>query len=201
MPKFAPVLPLFLLLTRPAWAEGGFADPPGAPLVVQDRAPVELAEPLPHDVPISTVRLGVGPGLRVAESATDGGLGATLDIGSGAVGVRASGTFVRVGSDEGLSQYGGDLWIDFGVGRRLHPIVGAGAGVARLNHVEADGSADASSYGVGTLRGSVEYVLPVERADARAGIDAVGSVPAVQGRGAPDVGPWLLVTARVGIGF
>jgi hypothetical protein len=44
-------------------------------------------------------------------------------------------------------------------------------------------------------------VLPVESADARAGIDAVGSVPAVKGQRAPDVSPWLLLTARVGIGF
>ena len=199
--KFAAALPFICLLARPALAEPGFAEPPGAPLAVEDRAPAPLVDPVPDDVVPSSVRVSIGPGLRVSERTTDGGLGAALDIGSGAVGARLSGTFIRVGSDEGLSQYGADLWIDFGVGRRLHPIVGAGAGVARMNHAAADGSVDASSYGVGTLRGSLEYVLPVERADARAGIDAVGSVPAIHGRGAPDSGPWLLVTARVGIGF
>jgi hypothetical protein len=199
--KFAAGLPFICLLARPALAEPGFAEPPGTPLVVEDRAAAPPLDPVSDEVVASSVRVSIGPGLRVSESTTDGGLAAALDIGSGAVGARLSGTFIRVGSDEGLSQYGGDLWIDFGVGRRLHPIVGAGAGVARMSHAAADGSVDASSYGVGTLRGSLEYVLPVERADARAGIDAVGSVPAIQGRGAPDSGPWLLVTARVGIGF
>jgi len=201
MPKTSLVFSLFLLWPEPVLADPGFAEPPGAPVVVNDRAPVELAEPEPDFVSSSSVRLSVGPELRVSESATDGGLGAALDVGKGAIGVRVSGSWVRVGSDAGLSEYGGDLWIDFGAEQRLHPIVGAGAAVARLNHRAPDGSIDSSSYGVGTLRGSLEYVLPVERADARAGIDAVGSVPAIQGRSAPDVSPWLLVTARVGIGF
>jgi hypothetical protein len=100
-----------------------------------------------------------------------------------------------------LSQYGADLWVDVAAGHRLHPLVGAGAGVARLGETTPDGSHQAWTYGVGTLRGSLEYLLPVERADARAGIDAVACVPAIQATHAPDVTPFLLLTARVGIGF
>jgi hypothetical protein len=202
MPKITRLVPVFCLLTRPVFAEPGFAEPPGEPFVPRDQAPTELSEPPPFEaVAASRVRASVGPGLRVSEAATDGGLTAAIDLGSGAIGARASGSWVRVGSDAGLSQYGGDLWIDFGAGQRLHPIIGAGAAVARLNHQAADGGTQASSYGVGLLRGTLEYVLPVESADARAGIDAVGSVPAVKGQRAPDVSPWLLLTARVGIGF
>jgi hypothetical protein len=202
MTRFAYLTPLVCLLARPVAAEPGFAEPPGEPLVARDQAPPEFSEDVPLDETVaSSVRVSVGPGLRISEHATDGGLAAAIDVGSGAIGARATGSWVRVGSDVGLSQYGGDLWIDFGSGRRLHPIVGAGAAVARLNHREPDGSVEASTYGVGILRGSLEYVLPVERADARAGIDAVGSVPAVQSRSAPDISPWLLVMARVGIGF
>ncbi len=202
MPKISQLVPLVCLLTRPAFADPGFAEPPSEPVVIRDRVTVEEPEPEPfEDLRASSVRVSVGPGLRVSEAATDGGLVAAIDVGSGAVGARASGSWVRVGSDVGLSQYGGDIWVDFGGERRLRPIVAAGAAVARLNHREADGSVETSTYGVGLLRGSLEYLLPVERADARAGIDAVGSVPAIQGRRAPDRSPWLLVTARVGIGF
>jgi hypothetical protein len=202
MTRFAYLTPLVCLLARPVAADPGFAEPPGEALVARDHAPAEFPEAPPIEETVaSSVRVSVGPGLRVSELATDGGLAAAIDVGSGAIGARAAGSWLRVGSDVGLSQYGGELWIDFGTGRRLHPIVGAGAAVARLNHREPDGRLDASTYGVGILRGSLEYVLPVERADARAGIDAVGSVPAVQSRSAPDISPWLLVTARVGIGF
>jgi hypothetical protein len=108
---------------------------------------------------------------------------------------------VRVGSDRGLAEYRAELFIDFGADKRLHPILGAGAGVARLDSAGPDGSLDTSTYGVGILRGTLEYVLPVNDADARAGIDAIGSVPAIHEKGAPDPGPWLSLVARVGIGF
>jgi hypothetical protein len=205
MTRTLPLLVLLTLLPRLASAQE-FADPPeGRPV-----------DPFPGDSPQadpsgeiaadfvpepSTVRLSVGPVLRVAKVATDGGLVAAADIGSGPAGVRFSGSWVRVGSEAGLAQYQGELFIDFGADRRLHPIVGAGAGVARLGTREADGTTRLSTYGIGVLRGTVEYVLPVERADARVGIDAVGGVPAVQSKNAGDALPWLLFSARVGVGF
>jgi hypothetical protein len=98
-----------------------------------------------------------------------------------------------------MSAYSAELWIDFGVGSELHPVIGAGAGVARLNPANAD--SQASTVGIGTLRGSLEYVLPVAGADARAGVDLIGNVPAIRGSGADDVGAWLLGVARVSVGF
>jgi hypothetical protein len=183
-----------------------FAEAPGTPLEpvqapAHDRE-LQREEELAVDfVPSSSLRVSVGPVLRVARGLTDGGLAAAVDIGSGAAGARLSGSWVRVGSDVGLAEYRGELFIDFGADRRLHPIIGAGAGVARLGTPESDGTTKTSTYGVGVLRGTVEYVLPVERADARVGLDASASVPAIQGKGANDASPWLLFTARVGVGF
>jgi hypothetical protein len=201
-----PLAFLFLALLYPCRANAQeFAEPPRAPLErveapPSDRAPAE--EEIAIDfVPSSSLRVSVGPVLRVAKGLTDGGLAAAVDIGSGAAGARLSGSWVRVGSDVGLAEYRGELFIDFGTDRRLHPIVGAGAGVARLGSREADGTTQISTYGIGVLRGTVEYVLPVERADARVGLDASASVPAIQGKGATDASPWLLFAARVGVGF
>jgi hypothetical protein len=199
MRKISAFFAIAAAVSRPAAAEPGFAEPPGEVLVAADAPPAER-EP-EHYVEGSTVRVSVGPGLRLSKSATDGGLAAALDFGSGPVGGRFAGTWIRAGSDAGLSEYQGELWVDFGAGKRLHPILGAGAGVATLAHEEADGSLNESTYGVGVLRGTLEYVLPVERADARAGVDVVGSAPAVHPHGAPDPGAWVVLSARVGIGF
>src|SRR5689334_20643023 len=73
------------------------------------------------------LRLGVGPALRVARDGTAGGLDVSLDVGARAEGGRLSATWIRAGSDRGLSQYTAELWVDFGAQRRLRPIIGAGA--------------------------------------------------------------------------
>ncbi len=198
-----PLALLSLLLFSRAAAAQEFAEPPGGPLLPSEPptdAPfVETRPDPPADS--STLRVSVGPVLRVARTTADGGLAAALDVGSGPAGARFTGTWVRVGSDEGLSEYRGELFIDFGSERRLHPIVGAGAGIARLGSPGPDGTPVIATYGVGVLRGTLEYVLPVSRADARIGIDASGSVPAIQAKSAANAGPWLLFTARVGVGF
>lgn len=201
-----PALLTFVLFLSPPAMAQPFAQPPGAPLEqvelpAQDNVPPREEDLAIDFVPSSSFRLSVGPVLRVAKGLTDGGLSAAVDVGSGAAGARLSGSWVRVGSDVGLAEYRGELTIDFGADRRLHPIVGAGVGVARLGTRASDGSTRMSTYGVGVLRGTVEYVLPVERADARVGIDASASVPAIQGKGAADASPWLLLGARVGVGF
>ena len=186
-------------LTRPAAAQP-FATPPDA-----SQPPDALEGEPPRGEngaePLSTVRVSVGPALRVSQQAADGGLAAAVDLGSGPAGARISGTWVNVGSDRGLAEYRAELVIDFGAEKRLRPILGAGAGVARLDHAEEDGSVETATYGVGVLRGTLEYVLPVNGADARAGIDAIGSVPAIHEKGQGDPGAWLMLVARVGIGF
>jgi hypothetical protein len=151
--------------------------------------------------PTSTVRVSVGPALRVSQDAADGGLAAALDFGSGPAGARVSGTWVNVGSDRGLAEYRAELVIDFGAEKRLRPILGAGAGIARLDRAEPNGTLETATYGIGVLRGTLEYVLPVSGADARAGVDAIGSITAIHEKGASDPGAWLSLVARVGVGF
>jgi len=204
---FAAVLGGAALLLAPAAAraESGFADPPGysEPPQNQDlpqsEADPQHFEPLESDR--STFRLSTGPALRASSERADGGFGAALDIGAKAAGARFTGTWVGVGSHHGLSQYDAQLWLDFGQGQRLHPILAAGAGLARLEFADAAGATRNATIGVGTLRGSLEYVLPIQEADARAGLDIEGALPAIRGQDAPDVGGWVLVSARVGIGF
>jgi hypothetical protein len=191
-----------LAFSTPAAAQP-FATPPGErePPAADGDAVREPASELESSVEPSTVRVSVGPGLRVSKDAADGGLAAAVDIGSSAAGARLSGAWVRVGGERGLAEYRAELFIDFGVERRLHPILGAGAAVARLDRARADGSLETGTYGLGVFRGTLEYVLPVEEADARAGIDAIGSVAAIHGKGDSDPGAWLLFVARVGVGF
>ncbi len=196
-----------------ALAEDGFASPPGyADPPERDHRDYREArdKPPPDDDARSardfepresSLRVSTGPTLRAMSSHADGGFGAALDIGPRAAGVRFAGNWVRTGSDRGLSQYDAQLWIDFGASERLHPILGAGAGVARVESTNGTGGTNAATVGIGVLRGTLEYVLPIREADARAGIDVAGALPAIRGTDAPNVDGWVLVTARVGIGF
>ena len=194
---------LALAVPSLAHAASGFATPPG------DSPPDDTALPWAGPAPRSpdfepepsALRLSTGPVLRATSERADGGFAAAIDVGAKAAGARFAGSWVRTGSDRGLSQYDGQLWIDFGVEERLHPILAAGAGLARLEYRDASGALQASTVGIGTLRGSLEYVLPIREANARAGLDVEGALPAIRGMDAPNVNGWVLVSARVGIGF
>jgi hypothetical protein len=203
--KLAAPLTLFAcLFPRLAAADPGFAAPPlSAPLVTErsnwDARDGRNAEP--RGEPNSTVRVNVGPGLRVSGQEPEGGLCVALDVGARAAGVRASGAWLRASADRGMSEYAAELWIDFGAGQQLHPILAAGAGVARLDARDAGGAETTVTLGVGVLRGSLDYVLPISAADARVGVDLVGSVPATPGGASVDSRPWLLTALHVGVGF
>jgi hypothetical protein len=199
---------LLACLTSSTAALAQFAEPPDQPIIARGNDPEPLRDSYDRDandyyyLPRSTLRLNVGPALRVSENSPDGGLSAALDIGERAAGVRLSGAWVRVGGNHGLQQYGGELWIDFGEGKRLHPILGAGAAVARLDRQDpVTGDLETSTLGVGVLRGTLQYLLPVPSTDARAGIDVIGSVPAIRGSDDAPSSPWLLIVATVGVGF
>jgi len=209
---FAALVSAFALFCPAlAHAASGYASPPGDFQRTDDELP-RPDEPPPRsdDVPPraddfepeeSALRLSTGPVLRATREHADGGFTAAIDIGARAAGARFAGSWVRTGSDRGLSQYDGQLWIDFGAEQRLHPILAAGAGLARLEYADALGAVHASTIGIGSLRGTLEYVLPIREANARAGLDIEGALPAIRGTDAPDVNGWVLVTARVGIGF
>jgi hypothetical protein len=172
-------------------AQSGYARPPDG--AWQNPTYVE-----PSD---STFRLSIGPALRIDSHRAHGGLVTALDIGARAAGARVSGAWARVGSEGGLSQYTAELWVDFGAERRLRPIVAAGAGLARLDEAGADGSLHTWTVGLGVLRGTLEYALPVTGADARVGVDVQAALPAIRGSAPAEVEGWLVAMARVGVGF
>jgi hypothetical protein len=184
-----------------------FATPPSDNAVVAtsraDRfTSFEDYEPAPR---ASFVRFFVGPAGKVDAASASPGLIAAVDLGRGPTGFRLSGAWLDVGADRGLSQYTGELTIDFGGRSRLRPVVGAGGGVARTSSsVREDGSLDTSSgatLGIGTLRAGLGYRLPLDDADARVALDVTGALPAIRTDSAPEITPWVLTSITVGIGF
>src|SRR5262249_47218351 len=147
---------LAYLPAGPALAQ--FARPPGdEALVTDDSAPRDeppREEPAYRAPSRSTVRVNIGPALLVKPATP--GLLAALDLGRRAVGARFSGAWLNAENKGGLAQYGAELWIDFGAGSELHPVVGAGAAL-----VNGEQTGQSESSGAGTLRGAIEYELPV----------------------------------------
>jgi len=188
----------------------GFATPPhphdGGAMVATSHSerllfPGDL-DPSPRP---SLVRVLVGPAGKVDARSASPGLLAAMDIGRGPTGFRFTAAWLDVGSDHGLSQYTGELTLDFGGLSRLRPVIGAGGGVARKSSsVREDGSLDTSTgatLGIGTVRAGLGYRLPFEEADARVTLDVTGALPAIRTDHAPDVTPWALASLTVGIGF
>jgi hypothetical protein len=190
------------VLLGAAQARAEFAGPPDSPdspyrLHDPNRAdppPMDgRAEPwdAPLDAPTSTFRFHVGPAVLIQPASP--GLFTALDIGQHAVGARVSASWLRAESAQGLSAYTAELWIDFRHRYELHPIVGAGAS---LLHGGALGPHD--SAGAGTLRGALEYELPIADADARLSLNLIAFVPAI---GTERTRPWTLAALMVGAGF
>src|SRR5437899_5857014 len=112
---------ILLTFAGQAQAQGRYARPPDGPVsgrtlpadgYAHPPAPDDGWEYPPPPGPESTVRVSVGPALRVGADHTHGGLVTLVDIGSKAAGGRLSGTWSHVGSDGGLSQYTAELWVD-----------------------------------------------------------------------------------------
>lgn len=150
---------------------------------------------------LSVFRFHIGGAGRILEDEVTPGFMTALDIGRGPAGFRASGMWLRVGSDEGVAQYTGELTLDLGGRSSWRPVLGAGAGLARYYEQEPTDETDAKSLGIGLLRVAVEYRVPVEGTDTRAGLGAMGVLPAIRADDAPDINPWLVVMATVGVGF
>jgi hypothetical protein len=152
---------------------------------------------------LSWFRLHVGGAGRLASDGLTPGMLTALDFGRGPAGFRASAAWLRVGSDDGLAQYTGELTLDLGGRSRWRPIVGAGAGLARTYRVDDTGArtSGGSSLGIGVLRLALEYRLPLEDVDARVGAHAIGTLPAIRGDNAPDLDPWLIGALTIGVGF
>lgn len=151
---------------------------------------------------LSLFRFHVGGAGRILEDEVTPGIMTAMDIGRGPAGFRATGMWLDVGSDGGVAQYTGELTLDLGGRHSWRPVVGAGAGLARYYEPEPDGDGtDAKSLGIGLLRVAIEYRIPVEATDTRAGLGVIGVLPAIRAHDAPDLDPWVIVAASVGVGF
>lgn len=180
-----------------AHAQVAYAEPPRELAAEPFYEPARTAD---DDRP-AAVRAALGPAVRFGQDTPRGGFAAVLDVGAGAAGARLSSAWVDVGGSAGLSQYGLELWIDFADGNPIHPVLAAGAALARVQTRAENEDTETHSLGVGTVRGSLEYALPVMGADARAGIDLTGCIPAIRSSEAPRADAWALLVLRVGVGF
>ncbi len=160
------LLAAFLISSIPAVAAAQpFAEPPDGdqPIVASGRPydsydhPYAPPEPYPYYGPHSTVRIHTGPVMRISDDPVAGGLFAAINVGEKAAGVRFSGAWVRVGGSRGLSQYAGELWLDFNHLGPLHPILGAGAGASVVELDDGAGGTKNHTIGVGLLRGTLQY--------------------------------------------
>jgi len=206
--KAALLSALVLGLPTPAHADMvRYAAPPryAAPQsypTQSDRGVLVADSAFPAEPPASTVRLYAGPALRVSSLGARVGALAAAEFGRRAAGLRLTGAWADAGTERGLSQYTGEFWLDLGMGELYHPILGAGAGVARVGQPgDGDHPTDTATVGVGVFRAAFEVVLPVRDTDARAGIEALGSLPVAKPRDLTASGPWALFVATVGVGF
>jgi hypothetical protein len=205
--KVALLSALVFGLPTPARADmDRFAAPPQYSVLqsypTQPDRGVLVAEPeSPDEPPTSTVRLYAGPALRVSSLGARVGALAAAEFGRRAAGLRLTGAWADAGTDRGLSQYTGEFWLDLGMGGLCHPILGAGAGLARVGQPGDDDRPDTATVGIGVFRAAFELVLPVRDTDARAGIEALGSLPVAKPRDLTASGPWALLVATVGVGF
>jgi hypothetical protein len=202
---FSALVPAAALADGP---RAGYAEPPpgSRPAIAVDSPDPDRDDGAKKDgvrAESSPVRLSVGPVARTDGDAFHTGLGAAADFGRGPAGVRLSAAWVQVGYDDPLAQYTGELTLSFGERWRIVPVVGAGGGLARTYRVDGDGNrtGGGSNLGVGVIRGALEYRLPLGDTDARAGLAATLTVPAARASNAPDLPPWALFAATVGIGF
>jgi hypothetical protein len=214
---FAAALVSFATLGD-ARADGGYAEPPpvhgGSPSdlpsahVASDPSERPVFDPSLElrDPNASVFRLLVGPAGKLDARGAEPGLFVATEFGSGPAGLRLEADWLGVGDPRGVAQYTGQLTLDFGGRSRIHPVLGAGAGVARtMSSTSADGVADdkhGATLGIGAARAGVSFRLPFEETDARIAVDATGIFPAIKGSDAPrGLTPWATGTLGVMIGF
>lgn len=197
------------LLALPARAQGArFAvpPPPDGPYELRPARYEQEEPPAPTswERPESPLRLSIGPAGRASGDELRPGLYAAVDFGSGPAGFRVSGTWVRIGYDDPLAQYTGELTLDFGRGA-LHPVLGVGAGLARVKAEDPTTGAAASggaNLGIGVARAGLDYrFFPRDDVDARIGIGIVGALPVTRADDAPKLDGWGVVVATMGIGL
>jgi hypothetical protein len=135
------------------------------------------------------------------------GMGVAADFGRGAVGFRLAASWMRgEGSSstayvpsplaDGLSQYTGELTLDFHKRGPVHPVFGLGMGIAHVSRGDASGD-----IGIGTARFGIEYAMNLDDTDVRLGAGVTGVLPGPSDREVSDVHGYALVGASLAIGF
>jgi hypothetical protein len=203
----ALALGLAALLAPEVASAEGFATPPGGysrTVIARDDWD-DSDSFIVEDPRASVVRLFVGPGGKLSSDGAGPGMLTAIEFGRGPTGFRLSASWMDVGSETGLSQYTGELTIDFGGRSRFRPIVGAGGGAAITSASQGDdgtlNTEKSAVIGVGIVRAGLGVRLPFEEADARVTLDLTGTIPAIRGSSAPDLAPWALASVMVGVGF
>lgn len=192
---------------------GGFAPPPSPPVRAVDRdrpppddAPQDAVQAAPEPVR-SALRLEVGPAAATTGRGLGAGLGAAADFGSGTLGFRLAGAWLRgepsSGSPSstsplggGLAQYTGELTVDFARRGPWHPVLGVGFGFARVDTGRAAGG-----MGIGTARLGLEYALAFDDVDLRFGAGVLAALPGPADGAVSDVKGWAVLGASVAVGF
>jgi hypothetical protein len=199
---------VFVTIASAARADEGFAEPPPNVHVAAETHERPILEPsLARLEPeASSVRLLVGPAGKIDRHGAEPGLFVATEFGSGLPGLRLEAAWLGVGNPRGVAQYTSELTLDFGARSWVHPVLGAGAGVARTSSsAAADGTLDpnhGATLGVGVIRTGVSFRLPLDETDARIALDASGIFPAIHGADAPKgLTPWATGTVGVLVGF
>ncbi|HEX8793349.1 MAG TPA: hypothetical protein VF765_20540 [Polyangiaceae bacterium] len=153
----------------------------------------------------SALRLHVGPIAATTGRGLGPGLGLAADFGRGTLGFRLDADWTRgepSGGDAspiagGVSQYTGQLTLNFARHSALHPIAGVGFGYARVDR----GAGVAGDMAIGTARIALEYALAFDDADVRFALGVTGALPGPADRAVGDVPGWAIFGATLGVGF
>ncbi len=152
----------------------------------------------------SPMRLHLGPAGATTGQSLGMGLGLAADFGRGSVGFRLAAAWLRGEPGDpakssiydGLSQYTGEVTLDFNKRGPWHPVLGVGAGVARVNRSDTGGT-----IGIGTASLRLEYALAFDDADVRLGIGGSAVMAGPSDREVRDVRSYALFGATIGVGF
>ena len=172
-----------------------------APPPVEERPP---ERPVEHP-DSSSLRLHVGPVAATTGRGLGPGLGVAADFGRGTIGFRLDADWTRgepSGGEPspiagGVSQYTGQLTLNFARHAALHPIAGFGFGYARVDR----GGGVAGDMAIGTGRLALEYALALDDADVRFALGVTGALPGPADRAVGDVPGWAVLGATLGVGF
>ncbi len=175
----------------------GRSEPPPP---VEERPPERFDDRLD-----SALRLHVGPIAATTGRGLGLGLGLAADFGRGTLGFRLDADWTRGEPSGGqpspiaggVSQYTGQLTLNFARHAALHPIAGVGFGYARVDH----GGGIAGDMGIGTASLALEYALAFDDADVRFALGVTGALPGPADRVVSDVPGWAIVGATLGVGF